>query len=290
MTTTTKSTTRTTMTTPPANPANPANPWASAPMADLREIRAVCLDIDDTLSTHGKLTAEAFSALWDLKSAGFAVVPVTGRPAGWCDHIARFWPVDAVVGENGAFTFFMQNGKRRRIDTPTDMAPQTAKHRLSALRQAIETRWPHVEFSADQPYREFDLAIDVKEDVPPWPATEVDALLTLCREAGAEAKLSSIHVNTWFGHYDKLIGLRHWLKNGSAMAQRLPTADEFSRWIFIGDSPNDEPMFAAFPRSVGVANVAPFLSTLTHRPTWITAGESGTGFVEFAMRLIAAQS
>src|SRR5262245_60161039 len=84
---------------------------------DLGKIRAVCLDIDETLSTRGKLTAEAFPALWGLKKAGFGVIPITGRPAGWCDQIARFWPVDAVVGENGAFTFYMEGGKRRRLDT-----------------------------------------------------------------------------------------------------------------------------------------------------------------------------
>ena len=60
-------------------------------------------DIDDTLTTHGKLTAAAYAALERLQRAGKLVIPITGRPAGWCDHIARMWPVDAVVGENGAF-------------------------------------------------------------------------------------------------------------------------------------------------------------------------------------------
>src|SRR4051794_26167289 len=87
--------------------------WRDASISDLKKIRGVCLDIDDTLSTSGKLTAEAFSSLWRLKEAGLKVVPITGRPAGWCDHIARFWPVDAVVGENGAFTFYMEQGVRR---------------------------------------------------------------------------------------------------------------------------------------------------------------------------------
>ncbi len=88
-------------------------PWRDAGPDDLYDVRGVCLDIDDTLSTGGKLTSEAYSALWNLKEAGFGVVPVTGRPAGWCDHIARFWPVDAVVGENGAFTFLLKKGFER---------------------------------------------------------------------------------------------------------------------------------------------------------------------------------
>src|SRR5260370_21317658 len=78
-------------------------PLASCPRAALAAIRGVLTDIDETVSTAGHLTAEAYGALAALKNAGFLVIPVTGRPAGWCDHIARFWPVDAVVGENGAF-------------------------------------------------------------------------------------------------------------------------------------------------------------------------------------------
>src|SRR4051812_18334202 len=98
-------------------------PWKSVKPSELKGLVGVCLDIDDTLSTEGQLTADAYEALWRLKAAGHAVVPITGRPAGWCDHIARFWPVDAVVGENGAFTFYMEGGVRRRIDTPAGEAP-----------------------------------------------------------------------------------------------------------------------------------------------------------------------
>ncbi|MDR0448042.1 MAG: HAD hydrolase family protein, partial [Treponema sp.] len=65
-------------------------------------IRYVLMDIDDTLTTGGKLSAPAYTALWRLHEAGLKVIPITGRPAGWCDLIAREWPVDAVVGENGA--------------------------------------------------------------------------------------------------------------------------------------------------------------------------------------------
>src|SRR5207302_6453379 len=78
-------------------------PLATMPDAVRRGIRFVFTDIDDTLSTGGRITALAYSALERLRGAGKVVVPVTGRPAGWCDHIARMWPVDGVVGENGAF-------------------------------------------------------------------------------------------------------------------------------------------------------------------------------------------
>src|SRR3546814_12696040 len=70
--------------------------------ADRRGIRYVLCDIDDTLTSHGRLTAAAYAALERLETAGFVVVPITGRPAGWCDLIARFWTVRAIVGEKGA--------------------------------------------------------------------------------------------------------------------------------------------------------------------------------------------
>lgn len=263
-------------------------PWSNATKEELGQIRGVCLDIDDTLSTHGKLTSEAFSALWKLKETGFAVVAITGRPAGWCDHFARFWPVDAVVGENGAFTFFMKSGVRRRIDTPAvgiDSDPITRKKRLENLGAAIRSRFPHAKWASDQAYREYDLAIDFCEDVPRWPAADLDTLLDLCVKEGAHAKLSSIHVNVWFGDYDKHGGFTHWLNSEAPVALQDP-----SKWLFIGDSPNDEPLFARFASSVGVANLKPFLSRIAQPPRWLTDSESGAGVREMVDRLVHAKT
>ncbi len=265
--------------------------FSSADKAKLKQVRGVCLDIDDTLSTHGKLTAQAFSALWKLKESGLAVVPVTGRPAGWCDHLARFWPVDAVIGENGAFSTFMQDGKLKKVLTPG--ADLQAKARLKALGDAIRKRFPQAQWASDQPYREFDLAIDFCEDVAPWNDADITRLVELCQAEGAHAKVSSIHVNAWFGDYDKQAGLRHWLSLGAPgfkpSAVNAP-APKWNEWLFIGDSPNDEPLFQAFELSVGVANLSRFLPKLKHPPTWITAGESGAGFTEMVEGLLSARS
>lgn len=267
-------------------------PWSGADPRELSRVRGVCLDIDDTLSTEGKLTDEAYRALWDLHRAGFAVVPVTGRPAGWCDHFARFWPVDAIIGENGAFAFYMEGGVRRRLDTPGIRSE--ARVLLQSLESKIRSRFPHAEWASDQPYRDFDLAIDICEDVPRWEDEDVQALLSLCQSEGAHAKLSSIHVNTWFGDYDKRKGMESWLEKGAPGLQcgpglRVSRLPEWGEWLFIGDSPNDEPMFAAFPFSVGVANLSRYLPKLTHPPRWITSMESGKGFVEMAKLLISSR-
>lgn len=263
-------------------------PWSQASAGDLARVKGVCLDIDDTLSTAGKLTDGAYAALWALKNAGFVVVPVTGRPAGWCDHIARFWPVDAVVGENGAFTFFMEEGIRRRIDTPSGIDPAQARKKLAVLSDKIVQAYPRAKWASDQSYREYDLAIDVCEDVRPWPREDIDGLMKLCADSGAHAKLSSIHVNTWFGEYDKKSGLRHWLEQGSpGLSAPAPKWEEL---LFIGDSPNDEPLFQGFDYSVGVANLKKYLDRLRHPPRWITDQESGAGFVEMAKKLIDARA
>lgn len=242
------------------------------------KIKGLCFDIDDTFSSHGKITSEAFQALWDLKKAGFTLIPVTGRPAGWCDLIARFWPIDGVVGENGAFSFFMKDGKFSRIDTLPPLEAQSAQSKLQALRAAIETEFKGAQFASDQNYREYDLAIDFCEDVTPWPETEVDRLVKFCESKGAIAKISSIHVNTWFGRYTKIEGIRHFIQT-LQQTLTLPTLDEF---VYVGDSPNDEPMFEAFPLSVGVANVRPYLNKIKHPPQYITSLEAGAGFAELA--------
>lgn len=149
-------------------------PWADVKGESLANIRGVAFDIDDTFSTHGLISSEAFDALWRLKRAGFALVPITGRPAGWCDHFARFWPVDAIIGENGAFTFYMEGGVRKRLDTPGADPHRDLK--ISKLKKTILREFPDARFASDQLYRENDLAIDFCEDVPPWPRSEVDRL------------------------------------------------------------------------------------------------------------------
>ena len=91
-------------------------PFKEFPEHCREKIRYILTDIDDTLTVNGRLPSAAFADMENLKNRGFCIVPITGRPAGWCDHIARMWPVDAVVGENGAFYFSYdrQQKKMRR--------------------------------------------------------------------------------------------------------------------------------------------------------------------------------
>ena len=179
---------------------------AAMPLTVAAGIRVVLTDIDDTLTTEGRLPADAYAALERLEQAGIQVVPITGRPAGWCDHIARMWPVRAVVGENGAFYYAYDRQARRMVTHYwTDAASrQASRKQLDAIRDRVLAEVPGAAVASDQDYRVADLAIDFCEDVPPLPEADIGRIVRIFEAAGAQAKVSSIHVNGWFGDYDKL--------------------------------------------------------------------------------------
>ena len=263
-------------------------PLSECPKTTLAAIRGVLTDIDETVSTEGRLTAEAYGALEALKEAGLLVIPVTGRPAGWCDMVARCWPVDAVVGENGAFWMWhdARLGKLRTRFVQSEAERADGRRRLEAVRADVLREVPGADIASDQRYRLADLAVDFCEDVPPLPRTDIERIVAIFERHGAHAKVSSIHVNGWFGDYDKLT-------TSKAMMAELFGVDlrrEAARYVFSGDSPNDSPMFGFFPNGVGVANVRDFAGAMTALPRWVTQARSGAGFVELARALIAARS
>jgi HAD superfamily hydrolase (TIGR01484 family) len=265
----------------------PMRPLSEMPASVAAGIHTLFSDIDDTLTTEGRLTVEAYAALAALRDAGLRVVLVTGRPAGWCDHIARMWPVDAVIGENGAFYFWYEAGARKLMSRHTfDEAVREANMaRMAAVRQTILREVPGCAIASDQFCRLYDLAIDFCEDVPPLPASSVRRIVDLMERAGMTAKVSSIHVNGWFGQYDKL-SMAHLL-----LRERygIELETERERCVFAGDSPNDAPMFAYLPNAVGVANVARFDLPPGQAPAYVTPSPAGAGFAELARFLIQAR-
>lgn len=244
------------------------------------DLVGVLCDIDDTLTWEGRLVPEALVALGALQDLGLKVVPITGRPGGWVDQIARVWPVDGVVGENGGLWFFMDEGRLTRRFLQPSAERAANRDRLNALAETILDRVPGCALASDQPYRDLDLAIDFCEDVEPLDDAAIDAIVACFREAGATCKVSSIHVNGWFGTFDKLTGIHR--LHADAFGGPLDP----SRWVFVGDSANDEPMFAAFKHAIGVANVARFLPRMTAWPKHMTAQPGGHGFVEVANMLL----
>ena len=251
-----------------------------------KKLRGIFTDIDDTLTTHGKLTEDAYKALWKAKAAGLRIIPITGRPAGWVDHFARMWPVDAVVGENGAFYFHLdakqgRDGKllQRFVQDAATRKANTAK--LWQVFHELQKKRPALQVASDQGYREIDLAVDFCEDVPRLPENEIDEIVHAFEKVGAQAKISSIHVNAWFGNHNKFSCIKLLLKE--LYGENIDSVKE--NYLYFGDSPNDEPLFQEFPHSVGVANVKDFLPRMKSWPRYITKKEGGHGFAE-AVNLI----
>jgi hypothetical protein len=253
----------------------------------LGHLRFILCDIDDTVTTEGKLTARAYSAMERLQQGGLKVIPITGRPAGWCDHIARMWPVAAVVGENGALYFHYDHARRtmQRRFWLDDGERAASRKKLDVLRVEILKAVPKAGIASDQPYREADLAVDFAEDVGPLSAEDIDRIVAQFEAAGAHAKVSSIHVNGWFGDFDKLAMTRVMMREVFA----IDLDRDKQACLFIGDSPNDAPMFGFFPLSVGVANVMDFADRLKAAPAYVTRARAGDGFAEMAERVLAAR-
>jgi len=260
-------------------------PYKLIPARILKSIRYVLTDIDDTLTYEGRMLSVAMAAMEHLQAGGIPVVAVTGRPAGWCDHIARMWPVDGVVGENGAFYFRYDSSERKMIRRywKSKIDREKDRKRLELLKTHILSKVPGCNVSADQSFREADLAIDFCEDVPKLSLDAVEEIVDLFEKAGATAKISSIHVNGWFGEYDKLSMTRLMFKE----IFKVNLNQIKNRVMYSGDSPNDAPMFEFFTHSVGVANLRSFEHLMTAKPRWITEKEGGYGFSEMVDYLLA---
>ena len=265
-------------------------PDAMLPLSDLSARRAsrfryILSDIDDTLTDDGRLTARAYGQLEALRDKGHVVILVTGRPAGWCDLIARFWPVDAVVGENGAFVFRYDRARRRMIRkfrrTQAQRAADTA--RLRRMFAKLSREFPGIGLAADQAFRISDIAIDVCEDRRPLPPRTVARIIARLEEMGATVKLSSIHINAWIGDFNKLQMIDMLLRG----TYKLNAAAMQETCVYLGDSPNDEPMFGHFGNSVGVANIRAFASQIKALPRYVTKRPGGQGFAEFASLVLS---
>ena len=252
------------------------------------KIEIVLTDIDYTLTTEGQLTSEAYSALWKLHDAGFKIIPITGRPAGWCEMIARFWPVAGIVGENGGFYFRYAANKGESIKKmqrwffADEQLMKINRDKLKSIENDVLKNISGAALASDQFCRLMDLAIDFCEDVPPLTTQQVDEIVKIFKNHGAEAKVSSIHVNGWFGNYDKLTTTFKFLQNEF----NIDSKTAIEKCAFVGDSPNDEPMFKTFKHSFGVANVLHFKDKIKHMPHYVSTGIGGEGFKQISERFL----
>jgi HAD superfamily hydrolase (TIGR01484 family) len=263
-------------------------PIQEFPSRAAKNLLGAFFDIDDTFTSRGKIEAKAFQALWEARESGLKLVPITGRPAGWCDHIARMWPVDGVVGENGAFYFWYDEAVRKlkkRFMVPEEVREEN-RRRLAEVRKEILSSVPGTAVASDQLYREADLSIDYCEDVPPLSWEAVERICEIFKKHGATSRVSSIHVNGWFGTYSKLEMTKIFVRERWDID--LDRIKE--RFLFCGDSPNDEPMFAYFPHSAGVKNIHRFASRIVHLPAFLADHEGSEGFAQIMKAVLTAKS
>ena len=243
-------------------------------------MRGVLTDIDDTLTAHGEIEPVALQALHRLAGAGWPVIAVTGRPAGWSEPMARAWPVAANVAENGG-VMWRREGRRLRLDFAQDEATRRRQgERLRACAAAVLNEVPGAAMARDSDGRLTDIAIDHAEFSRLEPA-QIDAVVAVMRRHGLHATVSSIHVNGWLGGHSK------W--TGACWAVQAVTGAplDATRWVYVGDSTNDQPMFEHIPLSIGVANIAAFVDRLRVLPACVTRGERGQGFAEVVDALLA---
>ena len=233
-------------------------------------------DIDDTITTDGMMPAGALSDIWKLSEAGIKIVLVTGRPAGWCDYFARMWPVAGIIGENGAFYFTYNRDakKMKRVYLQSDVERKAGQECLERISSRVLSEVPGVGISADQPFRIADLAIDFCEDVPPLGDDSINKICRIIEEEGAVHKVSSIHINCWYGDYDKLTCFDRFLKDFTGSS--LENMQE--KIIYIGDSPNDEPMFRKLKHTAAVNNIVNFMDRMEHYPAYKSSRNSRDGF------------
>jgi hydroxymethylpyrimidine pyrophosphatase-like HAD family hydrolase len=277
-------------------------PLSSWPLEDRRQITGVFTDIDDTLTTDGAITPDALNALAGLKAAGLHVIPITGRPVGWSVPFAQGdaaaglapWPVDAIVAENGSVALIRdKNGLQPSsiLHSPLlkiyqqDAVTRAANFaRMQQVVQRVLCEVPGAQVSQDSAGRETDIAIDHSE-FSRLSEEKIAQAVNIMQDEGMNATVSSIHINGWFGAHNKLEGAR-WIVR-ELFGRALD--DEIEKWVYVGDSTNDQLMFAHFPHSIGVANIRRFEAQLVHKPRYITQGERGAGFAEVARAVLASK-
>lgn len=241
--------------------------------------RVLFTDVDDTLTWKGRLPHETFTAVVKLQQAGIRVIPVTGASAGWCDCMIRTWPIETIIGENGAY--FVDRNNEGRLSTyfAVDAAERSANwQRLQQLKNNVLDKFASAHSTADQPFRLTDIAFDINQDQK-VARSEAFEIAKFCEAFGMNVKISSIHINVWCGDYNKASTAKEWLAQ-----HNIESRDA----IFIGDSPNDDSMFSSFANTVGVANIKPFIGELKSPPDYITSHPGGYGFAEMAESLIEA--
>jgi HAD superfamily hydrolase (TIGR01484 family) len=265
-------------------------PLKECPQEDLGRVQTLLFDVDDTVTLHGELPEAGARALYRAAEAGLRLIAVTGRSASWAELLVRLFPLAGAVAETGAMAFLWE-GERLTVHhaEPSAAVREDNDRRRRAAEKRVLAEVPVARLALDNIGRVYDSAFDLIEDGPLIEEQDAAQIRGILEEEGLTVAQSSVHINAWFGRFDKATMSDRALQ---ALTGRGLDEDVETR-AYAGDSKNDAAMFARVPLSVGVANVAPHLEDLAaagSAPSWITAGEGGHGFAELVDALIAARA
>ncbi|NEQ96122.1 MAG: HAD family phosphatase [Cyanothece sp. SIO2G6] len=239
-----------------------------------RNAHLIATDMDGTLTLQGRFSAMMLAMLETLAMAGWPVLIVTGRSAGWVNGIAHYLPVAGAIAENGG-VFYDGKGDRHLITPIADIADH--RDRLAVMFQQLQRRYPMLIESIDNPFRLTDWTFDIQG----LAQTEIEAIAHMCQDQGWDFTYSTVQCHITPPGQNKAKAVL------AAIAQQFPqyTADQV---VTVGDSPNDVSLFdpAHFPCSVGVANLEPYRDRLQYFPRHLTAAAEAEGFCELAQALL----
>ncbi len=244
-------------------------------------LRGILFDLDDTFLDAGVLTEVAYRALWRASRAGLRLIVVTGRPAGFGEVMARQWPVEAVVTENGAVAFFRRGGTIGRWQKADEATRRARRIRIAEAFEDLRRRFGEVRMSDDSHARLSDLALDIGESQH-IPSDVVARIEAAARELGMRTFVSSVHLHLTLDPFDKATGTIAFLHD------HFGDDPTWARhhYAYIGDSANDGACFFAFGMSFGVANIKPSLPRLSVPPRYVASLPRGAGFAEIIDRLL----
>lgn len=248
---------------------------------EARNVTFLLTDVDDTITTNGKLHPKALQALWDLQDAGIRTICVTGGSAGWGDTYLRQWPVEAVLSESGAVCLYREGGRICKFVHPS-IVEEGYQNRAKAMIEAVLAAVPEAKLSSDQFARIFDIAFDHGSEPPFLDADQIAKVVELCRSYGAGTAVSSIHVNAWFGTFDKYLGTQAFFSDVLGIKEAELTLHS----CYCGDAPNDQVMFKRFPLSFGVGNLAKQVKVMNILPRYLATFEGGAGFAQIVASLL----
>jgi HAD superfamily hydrolase (TIGR01484 family) len=257
------------------------------PLSELETSRArglvgILFDLDDTFLDAGVLTEKAYLALGRLSRAGLRLVAVTGRPSGWGEVMARQWPLDGVVTENGAVALYRVGGVTTKWEQADEATRRARRVRIAQAFDTLRQRFPEARMSDDTHARTSDIALDIGE-TQRVPSDVLTAIENAARELGLRTFVSSVHLHLTLDPFDKASGTIAFLRDRFGDD---PTSAR-QRYAYIGDSSNDAACFFAFTTSFGVANVKESLSRLSVPPRYVAQAAKGAGFAEIADRILA---